>query len=363
MLAVGSLFLVALVVVALLAALNRLASNHLAKVRISPFAILLRHRLTPPLAPGPGRLSSIRYRTPPAQRLLLMTIRFVFFPDPLPLAARASTSRLDAQPSRIYYYGWEETGTLLVAGGIEALSLDDAQRRLSDLPSRLTTGPRGNICIVAESVGEGQEEEETGLDRQLVSLKFDGGIPRLSDVTSTQKPPTIILYTPPSPSRLQFLSLLPLQLDLTSFSTPPRHGRASASVQPDAGDEENTRLSGKLRHSAKLDFSSPTNHPAWKEGSPDLQLVVDRVRPCFSRWMHCLTLCAVDQSVAASQRFARPDFSIVVSNYPFHLRQQDLQSPPSVSDPQTAGQCYSDDVELGVAVSQRNSSEGSFRYK
>lgn len=209
-----------------------------------------------------------------------MAIRFVFFPDPLPLSAHASTSRLDAQPTNVYYYGWEDAGTLVVAGGIEALTLADAQQRLRDLPSTLAAGPRGSIRIIAESVGEGKEDKEVDPDQQLVSLKLDNGIPRLASIAPAQEPYTIIIYTPPSPSQLQFLSLLPLQLDLTSFSTPSRHGKSLSTRQTDDADDENIRLSGKLRQSARLDFSSPTNHPVWRKGSPDLQLIVDRVRRC-----------------------------------------------------------------------------------
>lgn len=207
-----------------------------------------------------------------------MATRFVFFPSPLPLTARASTSRLAPQPSnRYYYYGWQDAGTLLVAGAIEALTFEDAQQRLSDLPSALATGPRGSVCIIAASAGDAEEEKELVSDGQLVSLRIDNGIPRLLTAPTTHELPTIIMYTHPSPSRLQFLSLLPLQLDLTSFSTPARHGRSSPVPQLDKEGDEIMRFSGKLRQSAKLDFTSPTNHPAWKDGSPDLQLVVDRV--------------------------------------------------------------------------------------
>lgn len=106
----------------------------------------------------------------------------------------------------------------------------------------------------------------------------------------TSPPVTIITYTPPSRAQLQFFSLTPLQLDLTSFSSGRQHRtrrRPSVSAPGSAANvaeqatkrEEGKRaaLVAKLRRSVRLDFSSATDGGSLPGGVADLERVVDWV--------------------------------------------------------------------------------------
>lgn len=86
---------------------------------------------------------------------------------------------------------------------------------------------------------------------------------------------TLITFVPPSRSHLQFLSLVPLQLDLNSFSSPSKGGQRA----PDEDQLEGAGVLGKkVQKSAKLDFSSPVC-----VDMANLEQVVDWVRSASAR--------------------------------------------------------------------------------
>lgn len=104
--------------------------------------------------------------------------------------------------------------------------------------------------------------------------------------TARPLPITTVLYTPPSRSQLQFFSLTPLQLDLNSFTSrqPRRRRRSVSSVVAVAEQEtakvqsERAKLVAKLKRTARLDFTSPTEgEEGLAGGIVDLAEVVDWV--------------------------------------------------------------------------------------
>lgn len=156
-----------------------------------------------------------------------------------------------------------------MAGGEE-----EAEARVEGLQRELK-GTQGELLRVlgaccscsessADAKGKGRAHATTPISIHLSSTGHPSFCP--SHPSST----TIITFVPPSRSHLQFLSLVPLQLDLNSFSSPLKGGQRA----PDEDQKEGAGVLGdKMRKSAKLDFSGPVC-----VDMADLEQVVDWVR-------------------------------------------------------------------------------------
>lgn len=215
--------------------------------------------------------------------------QFIFYPLPFP-SFNASASISDGL---LYLYGWKEGTTTFIAGGIYASSFDVVQTIVIEARKRLlgTAGEELKVLGVAVIKGREQngviESKGKGKGKQVeIELELEinaGGVPSLVSnhkSASIIERRTIILFKIPSKSRLQFLSLVPLQLDLNSFiSAADFHHKDSVQKPVLKHKSEDTVLGDKLRQSAKLDFSSPTN--AIRAEMANLKRVIDWVSFCL----------------------------------------------------------------------------------
>lgn len=229
---------------------------------------------------------------------------FVFFPQPISIAALPPSSADDTVSGNhtngsssdvdIYLYGWSASNSIVIAGGMEAASFDQACGYLTRATSKRmnqslgqTEEERafkvlGKCCQCSQDRGRLNESDpKASAVHQVPKLKGKGraldqdgvlplhlspaNLPSLCSMVVLY-PITIVHYAPPSPSRLQFLSLVPLQLDLTSFTSPVfidkagrRRDAAVGGDKKEAQQSERSLLDGRIRTSATLDFTSPMN--------------------------------------------------------------------------------------------------------
>lgn len=210
---------------------------------------------------------------------------FCFFPTPLPLAAAASNDTT-------WLYGWQGDRAAVVAGAVQAASYQAAQQRVQDafnkVDDRVRILARCYSSSEKEAARDEQREREGEPSLLQLYLPAASNGTSIPTILSSSPTTTLITYTPPRRSQLQFLSLVPLQLDLNSFSSPSSgakgKGKGSsaaqrAEVRRKREEEEQTEshvLGEKLRRSAELDFSHPSHGP--KVAVADLEEVVDWVR-------------------------------------------------------------------------------------
>lgn len=189
---------------------------------------------------------------------------FLFVPSTLGLSAPTSA----APAEQHYIYGFSSPLSAVVAGSLPASSLSTAQQRLDAV-----LGDVGKDVVILgrlkhdEGKGKGRASAEEG-DNFLLHLSLAG--PRLVEGS---KRTTLVVYTPPNRAQLQFLSLVPLPLDLNSFSSGDGNGDAAVKEDDEAQKTEDEVLSEKLKQSRELDFSA-AERP--KEGQlADLEKVVE----------------------------------------------------------------------------------------
>lgn len=172
-------------------------------------------------------------------------MHYIFYPSSPP------------SPLPTFLYGWQHRNSTLVAGHLVATTHEEAKVQLDQALKQLDSIHSGTVVVLGSTTLEPLPA--------LLHLPLDAqGIPTLKNPEQT-----LVLYSPPSPDLLQFISLLPLQLDLTSFSGPARKG------DEDVARHEHELLSDKIRKSLELDFSRP------QVGQGDLvnlQDIVDKVR-------------------------------------------------------------------------------------
>ena len=218
------------------------------------------------------------------------SLDFLFFPHPLSVAPFASTSASDSEEVICYLYGWIDDQTAVVAGGIEDISVKNVESRLSSLAGSIPYAMLHRLAIIGVCGKLDTKGKAKASEGQItISLSFNG-IPSI-DGSST----TIITFTPPSPSQLQFLSLDPLQLDLASFSTP-----LTDSVQikrDDSRASEHSRLSRNVKTAISLDFTASSKSSIHKI---NLQNVIDKVRSCHIFTGEHIIDDLLDQSIATS---------------------------------------------------------------
>lgn len=205
---------------------------------------------------------------------------FVFFPRPLPVSTAspiASTSK-----SVQYLYGWrgECEGAVVVAGALHAMSFGDAQESIKGIARQLGPAPGTEaLCILGrcdldDMSDKGKSNLGVDLSDSLVQIRVsDDGIPSTSDEALG----TFVLYKPPSRSKLQFFSIVPLQLDLNSFLLPSHDTTIRADkTSPTKEEAEDVSLGNKIRRSSALDFSSARSNGGFSQ-TIDLNRAVDRV--------------------------------------------------------------------------------------
>jgi hypothetical protein len=229
---------------------------------------------------------------------------------------------------------------------LQAIDQQDAQQRLDTVFNHLShhliiLG----TCSHSSDKGKARASDHTP---PTPSTSFHIYLSSTSSPTLTPSSPptTLILYTPPKRSQLQFLSLVPLQLDLNSFDAPPTPGSSTAAKKAEAearkkrdkeGRTEEHVLGEKLRRSAKLDFSSPTNAPA--VAVADLEEVVD--------WVS-----------GALLPFSRAELNLILPQINLAPHLTSLLSPPSpslrssISFPSTLASILSPPTRLVRAVAR-----------
>lgn len=292
----------------------------------------------PPLAPPSPPLAA----PPPAPA------QFLFFPLPTPRAATLQ-AQASTTATQLYLFGWQGRHACLVAGILQAVDHHDAQQRLDTVCNHLNH----HLIILGTASAASDKGKARASDQpppapsaSLPSFHIDLSTISSPSLAPTSPPTTLILYTPPKRSQLQFLSLVPLQLDLNSFDAPPTPGSSAAAKKAEAearkkrdkeGRTEEHVLGEKLRRSARLDFTSPSNAPP--VAVADLEEVVDWV-------MHAL--------LSPSRRTA--DFQLPQINLAPHLTS--LLSPPapslrsSISFPSALASMLSPPTRLVRAVAQ-----------
>ncbi|KAK4704503.1 phosphatidylinositol N-acetylglucosaminyltransferase subunit Q, partial [Phenoliferia sp. Uapishka_3] len=207
----------------------------------------------------------------------------IFFPSPLPTTDPvASTS--SAPPASTFAYGWKDGSAVVVAGALDARDWDAACRRVdAAVASFPVVGSRlevlGQLWGTQESRKHGKATQDSstikGDPRRLNVYLSSDSVPTLGDLSFT-----VVMYTPPSRSHLQFFSLVPLQLDLNLFSSP---GQQIASKGTSSAEDTEAQILGdKVRQSAKLDFTSPSQRQL--VSGTDLEQIVDWINlgPCFT---------------------------------------------------------------------------------
>lgn len=213
------------------------------------------------------------------------TEHFVFFPEPLPRCGAASTRSNDAELA--YLFGWCTTGATVIAGSLQASSLDSARSML-----RASLGREADVQIRGRCYQASEETSTNGTagseNDKMIFLDVRISAQGVPTVIGASPSATVVLYSPPSRTQLQFFSLQPLQLDLNSFTSPQKNGflkkaklsptsqkkRAAALPQQPHLESEREILGGKLRHSAVLDF---TREDPKMRLCADLEQVVDWV--------------------------------------------------------------------------------------
>lgn len=198
---------------------------------------------------------------------------FVFLPSTL----RSFDAPVD---QRTFLYGFSSPSKAIavVAGTLTAGSREEARGWLQQ---RLGT-PGDNVKILGRlqetaKDGKGKGQASAEADDGFV-LRFDGQRPTLLAGEHDQTT-TLVVYTPPNRHQLQFLSLVPLPLDLNSFSSASDESRMATS---EAEMTEDQIFGEKLKQSRALDFSAAGSAA---EGCADLEQVVKWVahalRPAF----------------------------------------------------------------------------------
>ncbi|ORY41449.1 N-acetylglucosaminyl transferase component-domain-containing protein [Leucosporidium creatinivorum] len=242
------------------------------------------------LSPALGRPSSVTSRrssaiyqlpplappSPPLPAPPPTPAQFLFFPLPTPKAITPK-AQANAQHAQLYLFGWNGTHASLVAGLLLAIDENDAQQRLDSTFNHLN-----HHLIILGTASTSSNPPLDAPSTSSPSFHIHLSSTLSPTLTPTTPPTTLILYTPPKRSQLQFLSLVPLQLDLNSFDAPPTPGSSTAAKKAEAearkkrdkeGRTEEHVLGEKLRRSAKLDFTSPSN--AMPVAVADLEEVVD----------------------------------------------------------------------------------------
>ncbi|KAM0755312.1 Gpi1-domain-containing protein [Meredithblackwellia eburnea MCA 4105] len=187
-----------------------------------------------------------------------------FFPSPLP----GITPTAREQDRHHYVYGWEYGTVVVVAGAVEAASVEQAEQQLvvkrieSDRVSLIGRLSRGVDGEKKAAYKNGGMNKMNGVKNRVKELRWtvnlaEDGTPSITDWTHSHVTP--ILYTQPSRTNYQFFSLTPLQLDLNSFSTPSQN-EIESDNKDDDGAEAKERveaevLSDKIRALKELDFS------------------------------------------------------------------------------------------------------------
>lgn len=304
------------------------------------------------LSPALGRPSSISSRrssaiyqlpplappspTPPPNPPPLPA-QFLFFPLPTP---QATTPQAQAAASHRYLFGWKGTHASLVAGILHAIDQEDAQQRLDTTFNHLS-----HHLIILGTCSSASDQPPHAPSTSSPSFHIHLNSTSSPTLAPTSPPTTLILYTPPKRSQLQFLSLVPLQLDLNSFDAPPTPGSSTAAKKAEAearkkrdkdGRTEEHVLGEKLRRSAKLDFSSPSNAPP--VAVADLEEVVD--------WVTCA--CLRPQPLAdsnSSQINLAPHLTLLLSPPTPSLRS-------SISFPSTLASILSPPTRVVRAVAR-----------
>ncbi|KAM0792267.1 hypothetical protein ACM66B_004959 [Microbotryomycetes sp. NB124-2] len=195
---------------------------------------------------------------------------FVFFPISLPCCAAPTTSA-----ARVYLFGWRAQHATVVAGSIHASSYRAAIAQLTD---KLNGNLRG-LEIVGLSVSKGKQAITTDDAAQGGDLiTFETASDNGPTLLASHERASIVTYSPPNRTQLQFLSLSPLQLDLNSFVSPLRRRRLSKKAQDklkreDQDKAEALALSDKLRRLSELDFTGAMNSEP--VAATDLHQVID----------------------------------------------------------------------------------------
>lgn len=199
---------------------------------------------------------------------------YVFFPCPLPGLTAAHASNAET-----FVFGWQRAHAAVVAGAIHAVDSVAAQVQLS-------TALRGQShdleiigrCLSPSAKGKEKQARPCAGEHFVFESSLDN-LPRIHH--SPHGRSTIVTYSPPNRAQLQFLSLVPLQLDLNSFISPMGAKRAAKGAVDDTDREERAKmeqiaLADKIRHASRSDFSSRTN--AEPVATTDLAEVIDWVR-------------------------------------------------------------------------------------
>jgi hypothetical protein len=177
---------------------------------------------------------------PPLSTSPRASIAFIFYPKPIP-----RTTISVGGEGECWLYGWREGNATVVAGAMEAevLNEDEATALLAGARIKLVGTLGEKLGIVGRLCRCGGAQTGKGKGRASTILAIHqniAGMPSLcgGGVEGT----TIIIYTPPVRSQLQFFSLTPLQFNLHSVSSLDE-------VDP------NAQLSEKVRQGVQLDFT------------------------------------------------------------------------------------------------------------
>lgn len=157
---------------------------------------------------------------------------------------------------------------MVVAGAVRATNASEASKVLENSigsSSDSTSQGRKESEILGrirfEATGKGKVSSSTFDSDNDSSLYLDLILPSSGIPYSCPSPeaiPIIIMYEPPHPHKLQFLSLQPLQLDLNSFISPTSrtHSFDGGAEDMDEEGKEERLLSQKMRKINEIDFTA-----------------------------------------------------------------------------------------------------------
>jgi hypothetical protein len=328
------------------------------------------------------------------------TTTFIFFPQPITISSSPSIKQSTSQNN--YLYGWSASNSIVIAGAIKADSFEQAHLHLTTTTTSSSNSINnslhqtdqqtfkllGRCCQCAQQ----QPHVSSDIDEKMEShtpekgkeraLDQDGILPLHLSPTNFPSlcsmvvlyPTLIVQYIPPSPSRLQFLSLAPLQLDLTSFTSPividkrgDRRRGAHDEYTTEIHQSEQSALGERVRKAISLDFVSSTN--SCRGVIANLEEVVDWVSCCFFRPAGCpptkLDAFHPDQSLVSIDRTSRTSRCCISTFrqkltliFPFIARLE-LFSQSSI----LASEGDHCNLELANPATRRNSAERFIRYQ